>query len=285
MIEDLARTAADDLRATTTADVEAGLFEVYAAHRSHRRHTAVATAAAIIVALSVGWLARGTLTGGSALTPQPVGTPSSVVPSRSCSGPVFCLGPSKYRFALTRPVTWQIPYGYDVSTAGDVTDWMVESRAQQRSGGGGPYQYDTVAGVTVLEGVQAAASDGALARSGVAETPRAFVTWLAARPFLTASAVMPTRLDGQPAWRVRVMLRAGSGEGPATCNGDHACFATTYSPDQAITGIRGDMVADYTALRVPGAGTTVVWSWAFGHDRAALARNRVAVSGLHWPRH
>ena len=72
MIEDLARTAADDLRATTTTDVDAGLLDVYAAHRSHRRHSAVAAAAAVILALSVGWFGGRMLSGGKATTPQPV---------------------------------------------------------------------------------------------------------------------------------------------------------------------------------------------------------------------
>ena len=40
------------------------------------------------------------------------------------------------------------------------------------------------------------------------------------------------------------------------------------------------MSADYTAVDVPGGPTIVVWSWAFGHDRAALARNRTVVDGV-----
>jgi len=43
------------------------------------------------------------------------------------------------------------------------------------------------------------------------------------------------------------------------------------------------MVADYTAFDLPGGGTTVVWSRAFGHDTRALARNEASVAGLSWP--
>jgi hypothetical protein len=178
-------------------------------------------------------------------------------------------------------VTWHVPNGYDVST-GSVTDWSVESRAQSLAGGGGPYQYHAVAGVTVLEGVRAASADGGSPRAGVADTPRAFVTWLAGQPYVDASTVRRARVDGRPAWHVRVTLADGAGDGPAVCDGAFACYATTLTPDHRMTGIRGDMIADYTALRVPGAGTTVVWSWAFSHDREALARNRIAVDGLAW---
>jgi hypothetical protein len=283
MIEELARSAADDLRSTTTSDVDAGLLDVYAAHRLHRRNTSWAAAAAVVLALGAGLWGGRMLTGGSKTSPDPVGTQTHSVQPHSCSGSVQCLGPSKFRFALTRSVTWHIPFGYGVNSGAGATDWQVESYAQRRSDGGGPYAYDSVAGVTVLEGVRAASADGRSAHAGVAQTPHAFVSWLAARPYLTASAVVPTRVDGRRAWRVRVSLRPGSGQGPATCTGGRACYPTTYTPDRAITGIWSDMVADYTAFRVPGAGTTVVWSWAFGHDRDALARNRIAVAGLSWP--
>jgi hypothetical protein len=284
MIEDLARKAADDLRASTTSDVEAGLLDVYAAHRRYRRTNAWAAVAAVALALGIGWWGGHMLTGSSPATPQPLGGPTPpVIQPRPCSGPVACLGSSTYRFALTRAVRWHIPKGYGVNSGGGVGDWLVESYAQRRSSGGGPYSYDTIAGVTVLEGVRVASADGRSARPGVARTPHAFVSWLAARPYLAASAVVPTQVDGRPAWRVRVTLRAGSGEGPASCNGRFACYATTYTPDGNVTGIWGDMVADYTALRVPGAGTTVVWSWAFSRDEAALTRNLAAVHGLSWP--
>jgi hypothetical protein len=90
-------------------------------------------------------------------------------------------------------------------------------------------------------------------------------------------------MNGLPAWHVRVTLAGLGGNGPALCNGKVACYPTTLTPDHAMTGIWGSMIADYTAFRLPGAGTTVVWSWAFSHDRGALARNRSAVRGLTWP--
>ncbi len=285
MIEDLARSAADDLRSATTSDVDAGLLDVYAAHRHHRRHTAGAVAAAVVVALGAGWWGGQALTGAAPVTPQPVEQPRGVLPSARCSGPVHCLGLLTYRFDLTRPVQWRIPSSYDVSSGSGVTAWQAATEAQRRSTGqgGGPYQFDVAAGVSVLEGVHAPSDDGSSVRSGVSDSPRAFVSWLAARPYLSASSVVPTRVDGRPAWRVRVTLASGAGAGPAVCDDRFACYPATRTPDGAITGVRGDMVADYTALRVPGAGTTVVWSWAFSGDRTALARNREVVRGLSWP--
>jgi hypothetical protein len=280
MIDDLARTAVRDLRASTTSDVEAGLLEVYAGHRRRHLQTAWTAAAAVVLALGMGWWGGHAMSGDHPATSQPTGQLPSVQ-TRLCSGPVRCLGTSTYRFALARPVTWHVPDGYDVSS-GSVSEWSVETRAQSLAGGGGPYQYHAVAGVTVLEGVRAASADGGSTRAGVAGTPHAFVTWLAGQPYLDASSVTRTRVDGREAWHVRVTLADGAGDGPAVCDGTFACYATTLTPDHQMTGIRGDMIADYTAFHVPDAGTTVVWSWAFSRDRAALARNRIAVRGLSW---
>ena len=169
-------------------------------------------------------------------------------------------------------------------SSGDPTPWMVQAKALREQQGGGPYQYDAVAGITVLEGVRAASADGQAAAPQVADTPQAFVSWLAAQPYLHASPITPTRIDGRPAWHVRVTLADLGGNGPtALCNDTVACYPLTVTPDQRMNGIWGSMVADLTAFRLPRAGTTLVWSWAFSHDQAALARNDGAVRGLTWP--
>jgi hypothetical protein len=281
MIDDLARTAVADLRTATSSDVEAGLRDVYAGHRRRRRESVLAASAAVALAMGVGWWGGQAMGNRAPSTPQPVQTPP-VVQSKSCSGAIHCLGAMRYRLDLTRPVTWHLPPGYRLGTGSDVTDWQGESDALTSADGGGPYMSDTVAGVTVLEGVRAASADGGSARADVADTPRAFVTWLAAQPYLQASSVEAARVNGHPAWHVRVSVVHGAGDGPAACDDRHSCFATTITPDHHVTGIRSGMVADYTAFALPGAGTTVVWSWAFSHDRSALARNSIAVRGLSW---
>ena len=283
MIDELAGAAANELRETITSDLDGGLLELYAGHR-RRRHqnlVAAAAAAAVTIALGVGWWGGHSMTREGPANPPSPG-PTHGVGTQSCSGPADCLGPATYRFALTRPVTWHIPGGYRVSSL-EPTPWMVQAEAQRGEQGGGPYQYDTVAGVTVLEGVRAASADGQAAASQVADTPQALVSWLAARPYLHASPITSTRMEGLPAWHVRVALADLGGNGPAVCNDKVACYPLTVTPDRRMNGIRGSMVADFTAFRLPGAGTTVVWSWALSHDQAALVRNRSAVQGLAWP--
>jgi hypothetical protein len=288
MIDELAGAAAQELRGTITSDLDAGLLQLYAGHRRRRRNlanAAAAAAAAVVAAivLGVGWW------GGHSVTrDEPVGPPNpspthGLGRTQTCVAPVDCLGPATYRFALTRPVTWHIPFGYRVSS-GHLTSWMVQAEAQREQQGGGPYQYDAVAGITVLEGVRAASSDGRAALSQVADTPQALVSWFAAQPYLHTSAITRTRIDGRPAWHVRVTLAGLGGNRPtALCNDTVACYPLTVTPDQGVHGIWGSMVADLTAFRLPRAGTTLLWSWAFSHDQAALARNVGAVRGVTWP--
>ena len=283
MIDARAHAAADELRRTISSDLDAGLVQLYAGgHRRRRQNLAVvAAAAAVVVALGVGWWGARSMTRDTPVSPSKPGQTQGVGGTQTCSGSGRCLGPATYRFSLTRPVTWHVPGGYQVSSA-EPTPWTVQVQAQRGQQGGGPYQYDTVAGVTVLEGVRAASANGADA-SRVAGTPQALVSWLAARPYLHASSVTSTRMDGHPAWQVRVALVGRGGDGPARCHGTVACYPLTVTPDGRVHGIWGSMVADLTAFRLPRAGTTLVWSWAFSHDQAALARNESAVGGLTWP--
>jgi hypothetical protein len=284
MIDELAVAAAHELRGTITSDLDAGLLELYAGRRHRRRNfAAAAAAAAVAIALGIGWWGGRSMTRDAPVSPPNPGPTHGVGRTQTCIAPVHCLGPATYRFALTRPVTWHIPGGFHVSS-GDPTPWMVQAKAQREQQGGGPYQYATVAGITVLEGVRAASADGQAAASQVADTPQAFVSWLAAQPYLHASPITTTRIYGRPAWHVRVTLADLGGNGPtALCNDTVACYPLTVTPDQRVNGIWGSMVADLTAFRLPRAGTTLVWSWAFSHDQGALARNDGAVRGLTWP--
>lgn len=285
MIDELAGAAAHELRATITSDLDAGLRELYAGHRRRRRHqnlAAAAAAAAVAIAVGVGWWGHP-VTRDAPVGPSNPGPTHGVGRTQPCFTPAHCLGPATFRFALTRPVTWHVPGGYQVSSASP-TPWMAQSEAQRGQQGGGPYQYDTVAGITVLESVRAASADGQAAASQVADTPQAFVSWLAAQPYLHTSPITRTRMDGRPAWHVRVSLAGRGGRGPtALCNDTVACYPLTVTPDNRMNGIWGSMIADFTAFRLPRAGTTLVWSWAFSHDQAALARNHSAVQGLTWP--
>lgn len=284
MIDELALAAAHELRRTITSDLEAGLLELYAGHRRRRRRNlaAAAAAAALAIALGVGWWGGHSTTREAPVSPPNPAPTHGVGRSQVCNAPVHCLGPATYRFALTRPVTWHVPGGYQVSS-GPPTPWMLRAEPQREQQGGGPYQYDAVAGITVLEGMRAASADGQSEASQVADTPQAFMSWLAAQPYLHASPVTPMRMDGRPAWHMRVSLVDLGTNGPALCSATVACYPLTVTPDGRMDGIWGSMAADLTAFRLQGAGTTLVWSWAFSHDQGGLARNDRAVRGLTWP--
>lgn len=280
----LARRAASDLETATSTDPGLGLAGLYAGQTRHRSHTRVAAAVVLLAALSAGWFGRGMITGDQvapAVNPTPrVTTPPAVLHggpwARLCQAAnVSCLGHHTYRLELVAPVRWHLPDGSEVADGGPTTD-AVETYWTHRG---------NRAGVSVLENVRPAATGPVPAPApGVSATASGFVHWLADRPFLVASAPRRVTLAGHPGWQVRVWLRAGEPAGPGACANGFACYpVTTNGP--GITGIWDDMVADYTAVDLPGHGTAVVWSWAFGHDTAALARNHVLVDGISWPAH
>jgi hypothetical protein len=82
---------------------------------------------------------------------------------------------------------------------------------------------------------------------------------------------------------VRVTLAPHVPEGRATCASQFACYAITHQPAGDVDGIWGDMAVEYTAFRLPGAGTTVVWSWIFSGNTEHLDSLEEAVQGLSWP--
>ena len=275
MIEQVARQSAEHLREATTSDPQAGLADLHARQVRHQRHALARTVAAVVLALGVGWVGRDVLigrdeAGAGPANPGPGGLHGSV----GCTAPatVTCLGHHTYRFPLVRPVEWRIPPGSGVGSGGGGTRLLVES-----------YRSDGRGGVTVMERVHASTPDGTGSAPGVSDSPRAFVHWVASRPFLTAGPVRTTTLAGRDAWQVRVTLAPGANRGAATCTGRYACYSITHQPDGTNTGIWGDMAAEYTAFRLPGGGTTVVWTWIFGGGPADLDRLDHVVHGISWP--
>jgi len=240
-----------------------------------RRRALTAAAAAVVLAAGVG-LGAGTLLAGDHdnSTPRPSHTPSTG-DSTVCSAPhVHCLGNDSFRFALVRPVEWRIPPSFGAASGGGVLPLMVES-----------YRHDGQAGVTVMERVRASTLDGSGPAPGVADSPRAFVRWVASRPFLSAGPVRTTTLDGHRAWQVQVSLVPHLPQGPALCSGRFACYSLTHQPDGSNTGIFGAQADEYTAFRLPGGGTTVVWSWVFHPNSDHLSTLEGIVHGLSWPNH
>jgi hypothetical protein len=272
----LAGRAAADLRATTDADAELGLPRVYDAQTRHRSRGRLLVAATVIGALGVGWLARGVAAHDDT---APVGPPSTPVhnvpqPSLCQQDRVTCLGHRTYRFDLVTTLLWQLPEPFAPDFGTGPTPDSVEEYWSHRG---------NVAGVSVVEGVAPARPDGDGVRGlGSRPTPRAFAEWLAARPFLDATTPVRTSVDGRTAWRVRARLASDAAQGLGTCAQADPCHPVTRVATGSITGIWGDMIADYTFVRLP-SGTAVVWSWAFGHDTGALDHNRALVDGISWP--
>ena len=271
-VEDLARAASGDLRTRTSADADAGLKAVLATHSRRRRQSRVTIALAAVATVAALWWGGASFGHTAAPEPAPAPSPTSPPAPFVCADEmVSCLGDRTYRFSLDRPVKWQIPRGYGVGSGAGATTRMVES-----------YWRTGLSGVTVMEGVRVA-SRASLAAPGVPATADGFVHWLANRPYLQASALRRTTFDGRPAWHVRVAVKPHRGAGPGRCAGGRVlgvpCHPITYQ-DGAVTGVWSDMIADYTAVDVPRSGTVVVWSWAFGHDTAALDRNHSLVAGI-----
>ncbi len=260
-------TAVDDLWTHTVADPDAGLATLFDAHAVRRRRSRVGLAVAAAVAVAVAWWGGSTLGPDRSTTPEPAHR-------NACPGVlVTCLGHRTYRFDLTSPVEWRIPPAYGVDSGAGASSSMVESYGFHRNDG---------AGVTVMEGVRAASRAGHHSAADVVPaTAAGFTSWLASRPYFSATTPRRVVLDGRPAWHVRVRLRGSATGAPDSClQGSRRCRAVTSRPE--VTGVWGDMVADYTAFDLPGAGTTVVWSWAFGGP-GGLAHNRAVVAGLSFP--
>jgi hypothetical protein len=274
MIEQLARSSAEDLRTGTVADVEAGLADLHVRQARHRRHTGFAAAAALVLAVALGAGAGIALTGDQhrGVTPSHQG-PSPARQDPACRQPlVDCLGGRTYRFALVRPIEWALPPGFGVNSGTGATPVMVESYRRAAP----------TAGVTVMERVRASSSAGTVL-AHVPGQPQAFVRWVASRPFLNAGRVTRTTLDGRPAWQVRVNLDQHAAAGSGMCSGRFRCHLITSQAGGLPTGIWGNMAAEYTAIRLPGAGTTVVWSWAFTDNLRHLGTLEEAVQGVTWP--
>ncbi len=280
MIEQLARTSAQGLRSGIATDVDTGLADLYVRDARQRRRMRLGTVAAVVLALGLGWSARSVVTDSGDSTPGPSnpgpsGVPHEPDPGDVCSAAlVSCLGDRTYRFALVRPVQWVIPRGFGADSGGGASSVMVESYRQT-----GP-----VAGVTVLERVRASSPNGSRPVARVADDPQAFVRWVASRPYLDAGHVVRTALAGHRAWQVRVTLARGAAVGDALCNGRIRCHAITYTRGGMTTGIWDDMAAEYTALRLPDGGTTVVWSWVFSGDPDQLGELAETVHGVSWPK-
>ena len=280
MIEQLARISAEDIWATTTSDVEAGLADLHERLVRRQRRLGMGLVAAAVLAVGLAATGGAVLThrADQGLTPTQSGPSQNHTDAYCPTGmPVTCLAHHTYHFPLAQPVDWQIPAGFVFRSQDPVTPWLVES-----------YRIDGhpgESGITVMEGARASTPNGDGPAAGVADTPRALVDWIAKRPFLAHGPVQKILLDGHPAWQVRATLAAGIPPGPADWNRSK-CYAVVYQPvlEGGKSCLYGNYVSEYTALTLPDVGTTVVWSWSVGAN-PGLGRLEKLIHGLSWDPH
>jgi hypothetical protein len=133
-------------------------------------------------------------------------------------------------------------------------------------------------GVSVAENAIPVKDDYTWTRDPAAgTTAKSVATWLAHRPFLTNTALVPTHVGGLPAWRVSGQLKPGA-RLPALK--DSVKVAPTFLNDIGHMAYAPNLIGDYTLVAVPGAGITVIWSWSLDHGARALAGNQAFIDRL-----
>jgi hypothetical protein len=188
---------------------------------------------------------------------------------------IFCVGPDRFRIAMPVPATVTLPDNF-----GDISR-MDESAFEA-------YRSDVnSAGVSVLENAVPVRNDASWTRDPAAGTTAVeMANWLAARPFLTGAKVTATTVDGRPAWRVVAALKPGAplradklteGRVAPTFIDVH-----TTAVGGTTMGYNRTLLGEYTLLDIPGAGVTVLWSWALDLPRTQLAGNQRLIDSLQW---
>ena len=147
---------------------------------------------------------------------------------------------------------WTLPKGFDSPHLLNLSP----------SGGGVETFFDEgSAGLAVLEGVLPAKNQADPAAVPGISTAESFAKWIARRLFLSASPVRTGHVDGNPAWIVDVEVPAGLPAGPATCAQTFPCYPVLLQGTW-VSGAWHLVAGRYTVLDLPGAGVTVLWSWA-----------------------
>ena len=284
-IDDRARSAAGELRASTAGGVRmATMSELDKTSTQRRRARAVAAATtALIVAVGVGALAlsqsnptarpggKDPLTTGSATS-----TGSADAGLAICSVEhVTCLGGRTIRADIAVPVTVTLPTtitGDEIQTTGTEVEVYVDSRSSTGN-----------SGVTVLESAHATKADNpSTTDASAGTTAAAAAAWLASRPFVLPTTPVRTTVGGLPAYRVHIVLKPGSRlVGPV--KGDGSPSAATFASGvswSALTESLND--STYYLLDLPHAGLTVVWSWTFEPSAQDTRAHEAYVQAMHF---
>ena len=265
-IDSLGRASALAARHKATREVDPTMM-LEKLHHTHRTRT-VTMAAAGAAAAVVGIVLVVHVVSSPTASQVP-GAPSTSVPSDSPCGPtVQCLGGNRYRVTdMPVPVTVDLPGNFQ----GAFKRLGATTLEDYRSDVGD-------SGVTVFENAVPVKNDAGWTRDPAAgTTAQSMATWLSQRPFLVHATMTQTTVGGRTAWLVTGDLKNGA---PLLTVKDGNAAAPTFAAQPATAGYSPTLTGEYTLVDVPGAGVTVIWSWASPQTKGNLTESRTYVQGL-----
>jgi hypothetical protein len=272
-LDDRARAATDELRASVTAGLDADgmLGRMLLARRRRAAAGTVALAAAVL--LATAGAITGLLLGAGDDDARTVPGHPTVTATGACASPrVTCLdGRRRVRVDLRIPLTVTLPDNFEDG----VTTWGPRSVELYRS----DIEH---AGVTVYEDAVPVRYDASRTRAPAAGTTAASVArWLAARPYLTGTTLTRRTVAGRTGWQVTGIARAGAALPDRVGHNDAA--VTFAVPGEGVSWVSPVVAGSYTLADQPGGGVTVIWSWRYGVDLPDLGEDRQVVDDLLTP--
>lgn len=135
-------------------------------------------------------------------------------------------------------------------------------------------------GVTIFENVIPVRDRAGHRDPTAGNDPHSMARWLARRPFLLDTRIVPVIVGGRPGWRVESRV---VGELAGTSIGRNVPVGRVLSsPDgKAFAQYGPASHGDMTFVDVPGAGVVAIWSWNADAPAPDPAR-RAWVTGLHF---
>jgi hypothetical protein len=271
-IDEIAQRAGAELRqdVLTTTEVEHGLLALEGRSRRRHRIRVAAAAVAAVAVVSVGVPATVTGWRGPREVPAPVPADRSVRSICSVNSAVTCPGPRRVRVGGPSPYELAVPDGFSVPSGQALAPGLLDV-----------FQDGVRAGVTVVQ-------DAIAVGVGPADKPdgaRGMASWIAARPFLEATAPSRTVIGDRPAWVVDVRLAPGAlPDDGDRCNWEQSqCRRLLQSGADPLdweVGAWAGRVNRYYCVDGRGSRVTVLWSWAFEEDQEALDANDAVARGF-----
>jgi hypothetical protein len=269
-IDSLGRASALAARRKATQEVDPTMM-LEKLHHTHRTRTVIMTVAGAAAAVvGIVLVVHGVSSPSASQAPV---APSTSWPSESpCSATVQCLGGNRYRVTdMPVPVTVRLPGNFQgvFKRLGAAT--LEDYRADVET-----------TGVTVFENAVPVKNDASWTRDPAAgATAQSMATWLSRRPFLTHATMTQTTIGGRTAWLVTGDLKDGA---PLLAVKDGNAAAPTFADSPATAAYSPTLTGEYTLVDVPGAGVTVIWSWAPAQIKGNLTESLAYANGLSFGR-